>query len=401
MTVRRWRQIWLMTALVGAIAFLLNCGRVSYAQASNSVDDLFDLLPSEPTAAEMDNPELRGVWLTNIDSDVLLSRSRLNEGLKRLKRLHFNTVYPSVWNWGYTLYPSLVADPVIGSPMDPHPALQGRDVLAEVVESGHSLGLAVIPWFEFGLMVPSYSELARRHPDWMSAREDGTTVVMQGRHPRRWLNPLRPQVQEFLVELIADVVTRYDVDGIQLDDHFGWPVELGYDPYTVTQYQAQHDGDSPPSDRQDPEWVSWRSQQVTALMQAIVQRVRAIKPDCIISLSPNPSAFAYDNYAQDWNTWLDRGWLDELIVQVYRSDLSSFESILDDPLLQAQRQQTPTSIGILTGLKNRPASPAQIRDQVSATRDRQYAGISFFFYESLGDRDSLYQEIFSHPAPRP
>ncbi|MGB3495238.1 MAG: family 10 glycosylhydrolase, partial [Elainellaceae cyanobacterium] len=315
--------------------------------------------------------------------------------------LHFNTVYPSVWNWGYTLFPSPVAEQAIGAAVDPHPALQGRDVLAEAVEEGHRLGLSVIPWFEFGLMVPSYSELARRHPDWVSAREDGSTVVMQGRHPRRWLNPLRPQVQDFLVELIADVVTRYDVDGIQLDDHFGMPIELGYDAYTVTQYKADHGGDEPPSDRQDPEWLEWRSQQVTTLMERIVQRVRAIKPDCIISLSPNPSDFAYENYAQDWNTWLENGWLDELIVQVYRTDLSSFTSVLNDSTLQSQRQQTSTSIGILTGLKNRPMPASQIQEQVETARDRQYAGVSFFFYESLGDRNELYQSLFPNIAPRP
>lgn len=50
--------------------------------------------------------ELRSVWLTNIDSDVLFERSRLALALQRLDELNFNTVYPTVWNWGWTLYPS-------------------------------------------------------------------------------------------------------------------------------------------------------------------------------------------------------------------------------------------------------------------------------------------------------
>jgi len=40
-------------------------------------------------------------------------------------------------------------------------------------------------------------------------------------------------VQDFLANLIVEIVTEYDVDGIQLDDHFGWPSNLGYDPYTI------------------------------------------------------------------------------------------------------------------------------------------------------------------------
>ncbi len=53
--------------------------------------------------------ELRGVWLTNIDSDVLFERDRLKGSLQRLDELNFNTIYPAVWNWGYTLYPSKVS----------------------------------------------------------------------------------------------------------------------------------------------------------------------------------------------------------------------------------------------------------------------------------------------------
>lgn len=44
--------------------------------------------------------EIRGVWLTNIDSQVLFSRDQLEPGLNRLASLNFNTVYPTVWNWG-------------------------------------------------------------------------------------------------------------------------------------------------------------------------------------------------------------------------------------------------------------------------------------------------------------
>ena len=52
--------------------------------------------------------EIRGVWLTNIDSDVLFEQSKLKNGIEKLAKLNFNTLYPTVWNWGYTLYPSQV-----------------------------------------------------------------------------------------------------------------------------------------------------------------------------------------------------------------------------------------------------------------------------------------------------
>lgn len=202
--------------------------------------------PSLVNAQPPPTTELRGVWLTNIDSDVLFSRRNLNRAIRRLTRLNFNTVYPTVWNWGYTLYPSAVAERAIGSSLDPHPGLQGRDMLAEAVERGHRQGLTVIPWFEFGLMAPADSDLARLHPDWVTSRRDGSQIVMEGADPRVWLNPFHPQVQQFIVDLIAEIAANYDVDGIQLDDHFGMPVELGYDAYTVQLYQRENQGRQPP-----------------------------------------------------------------------------------------------------------------------------------------------------------
>ncbi len=93
---------------------------------------------SQTTEAKVKTPtaELRGVWLTNIDSNVLFKRDRLTTALQHLQKLNFNTVYPTVWNWGYTLYPSRVAKRVIGRSLDPTPGLQRRDILREIVEQG-------------------------------------------------------------------------------------------------------------------------------------------------------------------------------------------------------------------------------------------------------------------------
>jgi uncharacterized lipoprotein YddW (UPF0748 family) len=48
--------------------------------------------------------EIRGVWLTNADSDILQSRENIRKGFAQLKALEFNTIYQVVWQRGYTLY---------------------------------------------------------------------------------------------------------------------------------------------------------------------------------------------------------------------------------------------------------------------------------------------------------
>lgn len=359
---------------------------------------------STSAVSTVSGEELRGVWLTNIDSDVLFSRDNLKNAVERLTRLNFNTIYPTVWNGGYTLYPSEVAEEWIGEAIDPIPEFEDRDMLAEAIELGHDQGLAVIPWFEFGLMAPEDSELARRHPEWIMSRKDGSQVFVhgdQGQHRFVWMNPAHPDVQAMMTDLVIEVVDRYDIDGIQFDDHFGTPTELGYDDYTVKLYQEEHNGRRPPDNPEDPEWMRWRATKVTNLMVKIFSAIKTRRPDCLISLSPNPKDFSYEKYLQDWAPWVRLRFIDELIIQVYRTDTAQFIQELERPELQTIRRQVPVSIGILSGLRVLRVETQQIEEQVRATRDRQFAGFSFFFYETLHERDAALQDILPQPASRP
>ncbi|NJM76088.1 MAG: family 10 glycosylhydrolase [Acaryochloridaceae cyanobacterium RU_4_10] len=366
--------------------------------------------------------ELRGVWLTNVDSDVLFSQDRLNTGIKRLAKLNFNTIYPTVWNAGHTLYPSQVAFQSTGETHRLYPdskatgqrdsreaAQRDRDMLKELIAVARRENLHVVPWFEFGFMAPANSELVKRHPDWVTQRRDGSKIVMkEGIHPRVWLNPFHPGVQKFLIDLASEVVTRYDVDGIQFDDHFGLPAPWGYDPYTVNLYRKEHKWKRPSRIATNPEWVRWRASKLTAFMGKLHQAVKAKNPKVTISLSPNPARFAYKWYMQDWVTWEKRGYIDELVLQVYRTDRKGFLSELQRPEVIRAKRRIPVSIGILSGLKNQNVSMNWIQKQVKWTRSHKFAGVSFFFYEtlltskteSLAQRSTGLQTLFPNPIRR-
>ena len=354
--------------------------------------------------------ELRGVWLTNVDSDVLFEPAKTEEAIALLAKANFNTIYPTVWNWGYTLYPSEISKEFTGLDLDPTEGLQGRDVLAEIVELGHERGMSVIPWFEFGFMAPADSELATRHPEWLTSRQDGSTIWWEGDvHQRVWLNPLRPDVQDFMTNLLVEIVDNYEIDGIQLDDHFGYPSELGYDDYTVELYQQEHDGKSPPKDPKDKAWVQWRADKITDYVETLFHTLKEHNPDAIISVSPNPQHFSLNSFLLDWHRWERKGLIEELIVQVYRDRHDSFIRELEQPEIQAAREHIPVAIGILSGLKGRQILWHKIYRQVKITREHEYAGISFFFYESLWNlalesperRQAALNNLFARQVSRP
>ena len=354
--------------------------------------------------------EIRGVWLTNVDSDVLFEANKTSEAIALLAQANFNTLYPTVWNWGYTLYPSQVSAAFTGLALDPTEGLQERDVLAEIISAGHEQGMSVIPWFEFGFMAPADSVLAKRHPEWLTARQDGSTIWWEGKvHQRVWLNPLRPDVQQFMTDLIVEIVSNYDIDGIQLDDHFGYPSELGYDNYTVELYQQEHDGKFPPEDAKDPDWVRWRADKITAYVETLFHKIKQHNPNAIVSVSPNPQHFSLNSFLLDWHKWERKGLIEELIVQVYRDGDESFIRELKQPEIVAAKSHIPVAIGILSGLKGRNILWHKIYKQVKISREHEFAGVSFFFYESLWNlamespdrRQAALKNLFYRQAQRP
>jgi hypothetical protein len=296
-------------------AAALLCQSAPDSDLRRQIESTWVATAARPATPPGPDQELRGVWLTNIDSQVLFSTEALESAVDRLADLNFNTLYPTVWNWGYTLYPSATAERELGDNQHLYgelstPELEAtqaeRDMLQEVVDLGHAQGMAVIPWFEFGFMAPDNYELYRRHPDWFtqvrvdppqptvpaptrddslldnpnldnpledndnppSAVEDMLNLAADdpgiwlegGVLPRRWMNPFHPQVQKFQLELINDLVSNYDVDGFQFDDHLGLPVEFGYDPFTINLYRSEHNGAEPPANPQDAEWMAWRAE---------------------------------------------------------------------------------------------------------------------------------------------
>ncbi len=329
----------------------------------------------------------KAVWLTNIDSQVMNSRKNLAEGLHRLADLGFNTIYPVVWQRGYTLYPSEVAKQLAGADILPRSPFVGRDVLKEIIELARPLNMRVIPWFEYGLMVPPQSSIARQHPDLLTLDINETTQRIQGANgeldPNVWLNPCHFRVRKFMVDLITEVVKKYPVAGIQLDDHFCFPQEMGYDKFSQQLFQQHNFGDIAPIEHDSEVWLEWGSQRLTELLQEIVSSVKSVRRNCIVSISPNPLSFSRTRYLADWKKWLDLGIMDELVLQVYRDRLDAFEIELSKPEVQAARNKIPTLIGVLAGLRTRPIASPIIKEQVASISAQQFGGLSFFFYETL------------------
>ncbi|MEM9484018.1 MAG: glycoside hydrolase family 10 protein [Cyanobacteria bacterium P01_F01_bin.116] len=389
-TIRRWKPL---SALLFALALV-------------AAVVLHPFAPATAVMGRAPNQEIRGVWVTTNDTDVLIDQPKLHGAIDQLAALNFNTLYPVVWNGGYTFFDSGIAQRA-GIQHFVRRGIQGYDILEELTTKAHSNGMSVIPWFEFGFMAPATSELATLHSNWLTEKRNGSPIdTTREGGDMVWLNPYRPEVQQFITHMLLELISRYDVDGIQVDDHFILPVEFGYDSYTRSLYK-QETGKDVPNDPHNPTWVKWRADKLTAFVKTLNADLKARRRDIIFSVAPNPYDFAYKGQLQDWLAWVRQGLADELIVQIYRNDMNAFRQQLHTPSIRETQQKIPTAAGILTGLRNTPVPIRFIESKVRAAR-RSGLGMSFFFYESLWEdtpepadtRQASFRMLFATPAQR-
>ncbi|MCB0565959.1 MAG: family 10 glycosylhydrolase [Phaeodactylibacter sp.] len=189
------------------------------------------ITPAAAQEAPLPNttPAVRGVWLTNVASDALYSRENIQEAVGLCSELGFNSIFVVTWNDTYTTYPSALLESITGQGI--HPDFAGRDPLRELIDAAHAKDIKVFAWFEFGFAATMNDTaggvILQKNPHWASRDQEGRITEKNG---FQWMNPFHPEVQDFIKELVLEVVRNYDIDGIQGDDRLpALPSNGGYD----------------------------------------------------------------------------------------------------------------------------------------------------------------------------
>lgn len=320
-----------------ALALLTACaaGPTSPGAIEPSVSD------TPPTPAR----EFRGLWVAtvaNIDFPTTpglgadAQRAELRVLLDRAQALGFNAVILQVRAAGDALYRSPY-EPWAKSLTGTQGTDPGWDPLAEAVQEAHARGLELHAWFNpFRAGRPADSTTL--HPTHLWRARPDLARVAQG---QLWFDPGEPEVQAHALRVIRDVLTRYDVDGIHLDDYFypypltGAPLPVAFpDSASYARYVA---AGGAPMDRAD-----WRRENVNRFMQQLYADVKATKRTVKVGISPFgiwrpgfPAGIvgldAYRDIFADSRRWLEQGWMDYSAPQLYWSRASTGQPFV--PLL--------------------------------------------------------------------
>ena len=362
------RYVYRLAAVLTLIAGL---GQASSGSASPRLD-----------SARLHQGSDVGVWLTNSPSPLYYSKRSIRSAMERLQRAGFTRVIPNVWSRGTTFHRSRFA------PIEPPLQRAGIDIdpICTLAAEGRKRGIKVMPWFEYGLMEPADSAVVQANPDWVLTRADGQRwMKLHGNHRMSWLNPAHPKVRQRFIGLVVETLKRCSMHGLQLDDHFAWPVEFGYDDVTRTLYRDQT-GFNVPTDHSNRHWMNWRRKQLTGLLRDLRTRLKQEGLPVNISLSPGPFRQAYNLWLQDWELWAMGGLIDELVVQNYAYSIQGFARDLDQPALRKAREWgVPTQIGILAGFGKRTTSMNDLNSKIKLARTRNH-GVIFFYWEGICGR---------------
>lgn len=362
--------------------------------------------------------ELRGVWITNVDSDVLTyDDATIAKAMDYLASIGINVVFPVMWNNGYTIYPSQVMSKMFNRSISPK--CSGRDPLKRLVIEAHRNGIEVIPWMEYGF-ASSYAAgsisdaIISKFPYWASRFSNGN-ILTDGSSPNTgfvWMSGINPEVQNFIISLCSEMLDNYDLDGIQGDDRLpALPVEGGYDSVTVSIYKAEHNGSNPPLNYDDSGWKKWRADKLTQFLLRLRDSVKTRSSNLILSSAPSPYYWGYNDHLQDSPSWINNGIVDNFIPQIYPNpparSFSEYQWILNRTMQDISAEKKNISFsGVLAKVGSYVITPGDIVNCVKENRARGIMGETYFFYEGIANLnkkngDTLKTTVYSSPALLP
>lgn len=268
-------------------------------------------------------PESTGTNETTREAARITQKTGLISILDKLKAANFNTVFFQIRGMSDAMYKSKY-EPWSQYLSSVRGADPGWDPLDYLVEEAHARGIEVHAWlnpYRYSTSAESHGNLpddyAVAHPDWLLDYDNYTKI----------LNPGLPEVRQRISDVVADIITNYDVDGIVFDDYFY--VQGITDEMDQEQYQLYNpDGLS----RKD-----WRRNNVNQMVRNVQTRINSIKPYITFGISPagvaasNPvvaakygvepspvgSDWQYDGIYSDPLAWLNDGSIDYISPQLY------------------------------------------------------------------------------------
>lgn len=282
------------------------------------------MLASNLSAKQSEFPkrEFRGAWIQAVNGQFMnMNEAQMKQYLvtmlDNLKRANVNAIIFQVRVEGDALYESKL-EPWTRYITGKQGKSPGWDPLAFMVEESHKRNMELHAWINpYRARTKGTTKVAPNH---QSAMHPERFIAYEG---QLYFNPALKENRDYICTVAKDIVSRYDVDGLHIDDYFY--------PYPVKGKKFNDDADFRRS--RAANLGDWRRENVNRLIKQLHETVRATKPWVKFGVSPfgiyrnatetvpegsaTKGMQAYDELYADILLWVNEGWVDYCIPQVY------------------------------------------------------------------------------------
>jgi uncharacterized lipoprotein YddW (UPF0748 family) len=343
--------------------------------------------------------EFRAAWIATVDNidfptkknlSVEQQKSELIRDLELAESLKLNAVIFQVRPMCDAIYESRI-EPWSEFLTGEMGRAQGFDPLKFLTEEAHKRGILVHAWFNpYRAYHPAAKTVA---PDHITKRRPD---LVRNYGKFMWLDPSDAEVQRYSLRVVADVVKRYDIDGVHFDDYF----------YPYPEKDSAGQNIEFPDDENWQKYKNagghlsrddWRRANVNEFIEAVGREIKKIKPEILYGISPFGVAEEnYKNLYADAEKWLRDGTVDYFVPQLYwKSDRPNREFPL---LLKFWESRNDKKRHVWAGIgtykipsKTENFSAAEIVKQIGYTRQIQLTrgNVQFSFKSLRSDFDAI------------
>ena len=342
--------------------------------------------------------EMRGAWIHSPSG--IEDKRGWDATVRVLAENGYNALFANFAWAGCADYPSGV--------VEPHPSLYDRDGncrdrLQECLDACRKYGVQLHVWIVV-------CNLGHRTPERVKREfcADGRVQLDAAGESSTYLAPHLPENQALLENLVAELVTRYPVDGIHLD-YIRYPgSKYDFSDSARTAFEqslgravTQWPQDCQADGKEHAAYQQWRRDNITALVRLVRDTVKSLRPE--VQLTAAVYGYwpgARNGIAQDAERWVDEGLLDALCPMNYSKD--AWEA---GAWLRQQLKAVDGRVPIYTGLANyMTPTPEDLASQIEDARKCGADGfVTFQLKSEFADRwlPELHQHVISEEVAAP
>ena len=357
--------------------------------------------------------EVRAAWITAVygldwprtratsPAGIQKQQAELVEILDRLHEAHFNTVLFQTRTRGDVLYPSAIEpfNAILTGRVNGHP---GYDPLAFAIEECHKRGMECHAWM---VTIPLGGQKHVRSLGKHSVTQKKRGICAPYRR-EYFLNPGHPQTKEYLMSLVKEVVSRYDVDGVHFD-YLRYPEHA---PRFPDRYEYRKYGKGRSVEQ-------WRRDNISEIMRHLYHGVKKLKPWVKVSTCPvgkfrDTSRYssrgwnAYHTVYQDVQGWLGEGIQDQIYPMMYFRGNAFYPFALDWQE-QANGRHVIPGLGIyFLDSSEGNWKLDEVERQLHFIREHRLQGeghyrVKYLMDNTQGLTDRLMEKFYTAPALQP